>query len=769
MSEERHWRRIEDPALLTGAGCYASDAAAEPGELVMGVVRSVVAAGSLRALEVAAARAMPGVVAVLTGEDWGADGLGGFVSRVVHPGPEGGPMRRPPFPPLAVGAVHHVGQPLAIVLAETEAAADAAEAVEADIAERAAVTDAEAALAPGAPRVWPELPDNLCFRVTRGDAAAVAGAMAGARRVVRQRLRLSRVTAATLEPRSLRARHDAGSGRFTLVTGTQAPHRVADDLAAVLGVPATALRVVSPACGGSFGLKNYGYPEQALALWAAQRLGRPVRWTASRTEAFLADGHAREQWAEAALALDAQGRLTALEVTVRAALGACLGPSTVHSSVANLGGLAGVYRLPAISVTVEGVFTNTQPVSPYRGAGRPEATYVIERMIDLAAQEIGLDRAELRRRNMIGPGELPWPTPLGLTYDSGDFPAVLARALAAADWAGFEARRAEAAGRNRLRGIGLANPIEIAGGPAGAPMPEFARVELAPDGRVALHLGSSDSGQGHASSFRALVAARLGLPAEGIALIAGDTGLVPRGTGTFGSRTLAAAGTALWNGLDTVIAGLRDTAAGMLEVAPGDVAFAEGRYAVVGTDRSVTLAAVLREHGAPVTAEHFDAAAGATYPNGCHVCEVEIDPETGALGLMRYVVVDDVGRVVNPAIVKGQIMGGVVQGIGQALAEEIRHDPATGQLLSASFMDYAMPRAGDLPGLRVISHPVPTGQNPLGVKGAGEAGTVGALPAVISAVCDALRPCGVRHIDMPATPARIWSALRAAAGPAPGG
>lgn len=754
--------RFEDDTLVRGRGSYTDDRR-EAGEAAMVVVRSPVAAGVIRALDIDEAVRMPGVIAVLTGADMAADGIGPFQPRLSHPGADGGAMRVPPFLPLATGRVRYVGDPVAIVIAETRVQAEnAAEAVLLEVDESPAVVDCLKAIEPSAPRVWDELPDNRCFRVVRGDREAVEAAMAAAQRVVRQRLRITRVTAASIEPRSAVAAYEAATGAYRLEVGTQAPHRVAADLAPVLGVPAGSIRVVTRDCGGSFGMKNLCYPEYAAALWASRRVGRPVRWTASRLESFQADAHARDQWADAALALDAEGRFLALDVRVVANLGAYLGPATPHPPVANLGGLAGVYRTPCIHVEVEGVFTNTQMTAPYRGAGRPEATYVIERMIDIAARELGIDKVELRRRNLIGPSEMPFRTGLTYTYDSGNFPGVFERALEAADRAGFEARREESRRRGRLRGFGIANPIEIAGGPPDKPNPEFARLELEPGGRARLSIGSSDTGQGHGTAYRQILADRLGIDPAELEIVTGDTGLVQKGTGSFGSRTLGAAGTALWKSMDRIVDELRDQAADMLEAAPADLVFENGRYRIVGTDRTIPFREVLASRTQPVEAEAFVGADGATFPNGCHVCEAEIDPETGNVEIQSYLVVDDVGTVINPLLVKGQIVGGVAQGLGQALMENAAYDPETGQLLSATFMDYAMPRAADLPAVGVESFPVPTTKNPLGAKGAGEAGTVGALAAVMSAVCDALAPAGVRHLDMPATPERVWRSLRSA-------
>jgi aerobic carbon-monoxide dehydrogenase large subunit len=757
--------RREDLRLLRGEACFTDDLPLPEDGLVMAVVRSPVAAGRLVALDVTEAAAAEGVFAVLTGADYRADGLGGFATRLVLPGPDGGEMRQPPFLPLAIEAVRYVGEPIALVLASDRAAAEAAaERVVPEITEGPAVVDFATATAPGATRVWDSLPDNRCFRVEIGDRLAVEAAMAGAATVVRQRLRISRVSATPLEPRALRAAYDTASGVWRLDLGTQAPHRVAGDLAGALGVPVDRVRVVGRDCGGSFGMKNSGYPEYVLALWAARRTGKSVAWRASRLESFLADYHGRDQWAEAALALDGEGRFLALDVRVEANLGAHLAPSTVHPPVANLGGLAGVYRTPAIHVVAEGAFSNTHSTAPYRGAGRPEATYVIERMVDLAATMLGLDRAELRRRNLIRPEEMPFRTGLTLTYDGGDFPAVLDRALGEGDWAGFETRRAAAAARGMLRGIGIANPIEIAGGPAGGPLGEFARLTLAPGGSAVLAVGTSDSGQGHATAFGQLLADRLGLDPARVALAAPDTALMSKGTGTFGSRSLAAAGTAVVRVADAVVERLKATAADLLEVAAADLVFEAGAFRVAGTDRAAALPVVLASLGEAVVEEAFVGADGATFPNGCHVCEVEVDPDTGRVAIVAYLVVDDVGLVLNPLLVKGQIHGGVAQGAGQALAEAVVYEAESGQLVTASLMDYGLLRAADLPMLAVESHPVPTLANPLGVKGVGEAGTVGALPAVMSAVCDALAPLGVRHLDMPATPARVWRAISEARG-----
>ncbi|PJR13397.1 xanthine dehydrogenase family protein molybdopterin-binding subunit [Sinorhizobium meliloti] len=753
--------RFEDDALITGRGRYLNDLILKEEAAAAVFVRSQSAAGQIVLIDTRTAAEMPGVIAVVTGADLKAAGLAPIEPRSRHPGPDGGEMRVPVFYPLAIDAVRYVGDPIALVVAETKSAAlAAAEMVIIEIEERPVVVDPLDAASLDAPRVWDEFPDNCCFIYEKGDSAAVKGSIASAHTVVRQRLRISRVVAAPIETRGAIASYDPVADRYRLELGTQAPHRVSGDVAPVLGVSPDRLQVVARDCGGSFGMKNAGYPEYPVLLWASKKTGRILHWTSDRLESFQADAHARDMWADATLALDADGVFLALDVHVRANLGAYLGPATVHPPVANLGGLSGVYRTPRIYARVDGVFTNTQPTAPYRGAGRPEATYIVERMIDLAADQIGLDRAELRRRNLVPKEAMPYSSGFLFTYDCGDFPGVLDKALKLADWTGFEGRRAEARARGKLRGIGIANPIEIAGGPMAKPNPEFARLEISPEGKVRIHVGSMDSGQGHGTVFRQIIADRLGLGTENMEIVAGDTLQVPRGTGTFGSRTLAAAGGAIWAAAETIIERLKDQAADQLEAHRSDILFEHGQYRIAGTDRAISFAELMAGQGTPVSAENFISNEGATFPNGCHICEVEIDPETGQSKLVAYSVVDDVGQMVNPLLVKGQITGGVAQGMGQALMEKAVYDPNSGQLLSATFMDYAIPRAQDMPGVEIAEHSVPTRKNPLGVKGAGEAGTVGSLSAVMSAVSDALRPCGVRHLDMPATPDRIWRCLQ---------
>ncbi len=766
-------RRVEDQRLLRGRGRFTDDhRLADCAHMVL--VRSPHAAARIRGIETAPALALPGVLAVLTGEDVAA--LGQLETSVTRHLPGGRPMPRPPYRILATDAARFVGDPVAAVIAETRVAAkDGAEAVAIDWDPLPAVTDATLALAPGAPAVWPEhAPDNLCFLFSLGDAAAVEAGFARAAHVARLPFRVSRVSANPLEPRGAIGAWDDGEGRWTLISGVQIPHKIRSELAArTLRVPDNRLRLISPDLGGAFGMKGSPTQEHALVLWAARLLGRPVRWVAERTESFLSDFHARDNDSVAELALAEDGTFLALRIRTVANLGAYLAFNTPHSPTNNLGGLAGVYRTPAISAEVRGAFTNTQPTAPYRGAGRPEATYAIERVIDLAADQMGIDRVALRRRNLIPAEAMPFRTGLVFTYDSGDFARGMDLALDAADWDGFEARRAEAAGRGMLRGIGIANAIEIAAGPFRSPNEEGAGIRFEPDGGATLLLGSHNHGQGHETAFRQLAASLLGLSFDRMRVVAGDTDLVPHGRGTFGSRSLVVAGTALTRAAERIVAKGRRIAAHLLEAAEADISFEGGSFRVAGTDRSLRIEAVAAAAYTPgrlprgeergLAAEAVLTPDEATFPNGCHVAEVEIDPETGVVTLERYAVSDDVGTVINPLLLKGQIHGGVAQGVGQVLGEAILYDEA-GQLVTASFMDYRMPRASDLPAVTVESNPVPTKANPLGAKGAGEAGTVGALAVVINAIVDALRPLGIRHIDMPATPERVWRAIRDARG-----
>jgi carbon-monoxide dehydrogenase large subunit len=766
-------RRLEDPRLLQGLGRYSDDVSL-PRQAYAVVVRSPHAHARLRAVTTSVALEAPGVLAVLTGADLAADGLGNLPSDPGRKRRDGSAAFTTRRPALAHERVRHVGDPVALVVAATrEQAADAAELVAVDYEALPAVTATAEALRPGAPAVWDEVPDNVAFVWDAGNREAVARALAGAAHVTRLDFVVSRVTAAPLEPRSAVGDYDRRTGRYTLHTGIQMPHGVRNILAEqVLRVPQSQIRVVSGDVGGSFGMRNGVYPELVLVLWAARRLGRPVKWTSGRHEGFISDEHGRDNVSTAELALDADGTFRALRVAITLNIGAYLTPRSAGSGTNNVGGVAGVYTTPAIHLQTTGVYTNMTPTGPYRGAGRPEATYAIERVIDVAARELGLDPLALRRRNLIPSSAMPFKTGLVFTYDCGDFPRGLEMTLALGDQAGFEKRRAEARTRGRLRGLGLACPIEVAGGPYLAVNPDTAALRVHPDGSVSLFAGSTSMGQGNETAFAQIVSDRLGVPPERIQVFWGDSDALGAGRGNGGSGALTVGGSAVARAADKVIERGRRIAAHLLEAAFEDVVFREGRFAVTGTDRALAFAAVARgayqarqlppglEPGFSETAAFTPPAV--TFPNGCHLCEVEIDEETGAVRVVRYTVVDDVGRMINPMLVKGQIHGGIAQGLGQGLFERLAYDAETGQLLTGSFMDYPLPRADDVPGFDVDSYEVPTRINPLGAKGVGEAGTVGALPAVVNAVNDALAPLGVRHLDMPVTAARIWRAIQEA-------
>ena len=767
-------RRYEDRRLLRGLGRYTDDIH-PPHAAHMVVVRSLHASARIVAIDTAAALAAPGVIAVLTEAELDADGILPLQTIVQRHRADGSPMPRPVYRLLARDRVRLVGDAVAIVIAETlQAAQDGSDLVHVEYDALDAVTDVVEATSPGAPAVWPgEAPDNVCFTYRVGDAAAVDAAFAAAHHVARLGFRISRVSANPMEPRNAVAQHHPADDTYTLHAGMQAPHKMRSVLAEdTLGIPASRVRVVSPDMGGAFGMKGSPYPEYGLALWAARRTGRIIRWNATRSESFVSDYHARDNVSTIELALDQDGMFQALRIRTLANLGAYLGFNTPHSSTNNLGGLSGVYRTPLIHAEVVGVFTNTPPSAPYRGAGRPEATFAIERIIDVAALEMGIDRVAIRQRNLIPVDAMPWNTGFIFTYDSGDFAGNMRLALHAADWDGFPARRAAAEARGMLRGIGIANAIEMAGGPFKAPGEEGVEIRFDPSGDATILLGTHNHGQGHETVFRQIAASRLGLDPDRVRILQGDTDVVTHGRGTFGSRSVTAGGAAFAAAAEKVIERGRAIAAHMMEAAAADIVFDGGSFSVTGTDRSVRIEAVARtsymaakmpprsEFGLGGSA--IVAVDEATFPNGCHICEVEIDPETGAVALQSYLVVDDVGTVINPLLVKGQIHGGVAQGLGQVLMEAIVYEPGSGQILSGSFMDYAMPRAVDITSMTVHSNPVPTRMNPLGAKGAGEAGTVGALPVMVNAIVDALRPYGIRHLDMPATAGRVWSAINAA-------
>ncbi len=763
-------RRVEDPHLVQGLGRYGDDVSL-PRQAHAVVVRSTHAHARIRDIDVSAALKAPGVIAVLTGADLAADGLGNLPTDGSRKRRDGSPAFKTPRPALVKDRARHVGDPLALVVAETaEQAVDGAAHVVVEYEPLPAVAGAAAATRPGAPAVWDEAPDNIAFVWEAGSREAVAKAFEQAAHVTRLDFVVTRVAAAPLEPRTAVGEFDRRSGRYTLYTGIQGPHGLRSLLAEqIFRVPQSDVRVVTGEVGGSFGMKSGIYPELVLVLWAARRLGRPVKWTSERRESFLTDEHGRDNVSSVELALDGGGKFLGMRVALMVDIGAYL---------TNVGGVAGVYTTPAIHLTSTGVFTNTTLTGPYRGAGRPEATYAIERVIDVAARELGIDSVELRRRNLIPPSAMPFKTGLVFTYDCGDFPRIMEQALAAADHAGFAARRAEARRHGKLLGLGIANPIEVAGGPYTAVNPDTAELRVNADGSVSVFAGTTSMGQGNETAFTQIVSDRLGLPPERIKVFWGDSDFLDTGRGNGGSGAAGVGASAVLRATEKVIEHGRRIAAHMLEAAADDIRLADGRFTVAGTDRGVTFASVARaayvprqlpsglEPGFSETASFVPPSV--TFPNGCHVCEVEIDEATGAVRVVRYSVVDDVGNMINPLLVKGQIHGGIVQGLGQALFEHLVYDETTGQLLTGSFMDYTMPRADDMPPFEVSAHEVPTKVNPLGAKGVGEAGTVGALPALMNAVNDALAPFGVRHLDMPVTPERVWHAMHSGS-PLPSG
>jgi carbon-monoxide dehydrogenase large subunit len=769
--QSRSVRRREDVRLLTGKGNYASDPH-QPGMLQAVLVRSHHAHATIGGIDARAARAMPGVVAVFTGAD--LTDVAPIPGGIGFPRPDGSPAPKTDRPLLAADRVRFVGEPVAVVLAETVGAGkDAAEAVMVDYRELPLVTDAIAAMGPGAPAVWDDVPDNIGFLWKRGDAPATDEALRSAAHVARLQFTVSRVTASTMEPRAVWA-EVGGDGRIMMHAAHQSPYNLRNGMAnGNFNIPPTEIRVLAADVGGSFGMKSGVQAEYALVAWAARKVRRPVRWVSDRTEGFLTDEQAREMRITVELGLDAAARFTALRLRWDVNLGAYV---TGRSGwpVGNIGGTAGVYHIPTMYAESCGILTNTVPTAAYRGAGRPEATYTIERIIDIAACELGITPYELRRRNLIPPDAMPYKTALTFTYDCGEFEGNMQKAAELAELDGFAARRADAEARGRMRGIGLCNCIEVAGGPFLRPAKDQATLRLTEDGTLTLRSGSMSVGQGLETAFCQLVADRFGVPLDHVRYEAGDTDLLSGGKGNGGSGALCIGGSAVTVAVDNVIEKARRIAAELLEAAEVDVTFDAGRFTIAGTDRSVDLAAVARaahdpahiapgEEGGLVESGEFTPTA-VTFPNGTHICEVEIDPDTGVTEVVRYSAVEELGHVLNPMLVAGQTHGGVAQGVGQAMAEQIVHDPQSGQMLTASFMDYQMPRADDLPDIRMTTREVPTKVNPLGAKGVGEAGTVGAMAAAMNAVNDALAPLGIRHFDMPATPNRVWSAIAAARG-----
>jgi carbon-monoxide dehydrogenase large subunit len=756
-------RRREDFRFITGRGRFTDDVRL-PQLAHAAIVRAPHAHAVVKSLSADAARRAPGVIAVLTAADAEADGIAMLSASVNVKRPDGSDAPDTPRPLLARDHVRFVGEPLAIVIAESAAAAeDAAELVEADYEPLPAIVGVQQALAPGAPVLWDEAPDNIAYSWRKGDDAAIDAILANAAHVTRAELTISRVTAAPVEPRvAVGAVED---GRLVLRTSTQGPHQARNLMASALKLDPSEVRVVAEDVGGSFGMKAGLYREDVLVLWAARRLRRPVKWTSTRAQAFLSDEHARDILATTELALDADGNFLAFRARLDNDIGAYLSGRSLPV-IFNIGGISGVYRTPAISGELRGVFSNTAPTGPYRGAGRPEATYVLERTIDIAARDIGADPFELRRRNLIPAEAMPYDTRFVYTYDCGDFAANMEHAAKLADRDGFAARRDAARARGKLRGLGVANALEVAGGPFVRPTRDSARLTVEPDGTIVLDSGSMSVGQGLETSTAELAAAGLGVSSERIAYSQGDSDRLGVAHGSGGSSATPVGATAVHLAVERLIEVARARAAEVLEAAPSDIDYSAGALRVVGTDRVVTLqelaaGAVVHAGARPSDMEPLSAEAefhpdSVTYPNGCHICEVEVDPETGRVEMVGYVAVEDVGRVLNPLLVEGQLHGGIAQGAGQALRELIVHD-ASGELLTGTFNDYAMPLASSFCDFQIANREVPATANPLGVKGVGEAGNVGSLVVAMNAVCDALKDYGVTHLDMPATPERIWA------------
>jgi carbon-monoxide dehydrogenase large subunit len=764
--------RTEDPILVQGRGSYTDDVNLE-GQAYAAIVRSRHAHGVIKGVDTAAARAMPGVIAIYTGSHLEAAGYSTLKCALPLKSRDGTPMKKPPRPALAVDKVRFVGDPVACVVAETAIEArEAAEAVELDIEPLPAVTLASEAMKPGAPLLFDDVPNNIALDWHFGDAEKVKEAFAKAAHVTRLKMRNTRLVVSAMEPRAAVAAYDEANERFTFHVGCQGVFGLRAGLADILNIPPARLRVLSKQVGGSFGMKAQPYPEYVCLLHAARLLKRPVKWTDERSSSFLSDSHGRDHEKVGELALDTDGRFLAIRLTGTGNMGAYLGavaplPSTMNA-VKNM---VSIYRTPLIEVSTQCVFTNTSMVSAYRGAGRPEGNYFMERLIDAAAQEMGMDRLELRRRNQLAPTDMPYAAASEQTYDSGDFPAVFQHALELADWDGFAARRRESRERGKLRGIAVGSYLEV----SAPPNKEMGGIRFEADGTVTFITGTLDYGQGHATPFAQILSSRLGVPFDRVRLLQGDSDELIAGGGTGGSRSAAASGMAMVDAVRKVVEQGKLVASHVLEAAVADIEFADGRFTIAGTDRSIgvlELAAKLRSgialpDGVPATLDVKLASepVPSAFPNGCHVAEVEIDPETGVVEVVKYTSANDFGTVINPMLVEGQLHGGLVQGIGQVLMEDTLYDEE-GQPITGSYMDYAMPRAADMPSFVTGYYPVPATTNPLGIKGCGEAGCAGALVAVPNAIIDALSEYGIRHVDMPVTPEKVWRAIKAAQGAA---
>jgi carbon-monoxide dehydrogenase large subunit len=758
--------RSEDPVLVSGKGRFTDDVNF-PGQAYAVIVRSTYAHGIIGNIHTAAARGMPGVLGVYTAADLDAGGIGPLPPRQVMNNRDGTPMLSPTHHALATDKVRYVGEAIAAVIAETVAEAkDAAEALSADIEPLSAVTTARAAAAVGAPQLYDDVPGNVGLDFHYGESESVAAAFAAAAHVTRLDLRNNRVIVNAMEPRSAVARYDPDRRHWTLHVPGQGVFGFRNYIAGVLGIERDRLRVMTDRVGGSFGMKQPTYPEYYCILRAARELGRPVKWTDDRSGSFVSDTHGRDAETTAELALDRDGNFLAVRLTIFGNLGATYGapgPPT-RNAVRNT---LGVYKTPLIEVSTKCVFTNTTPIGAYRGAGRPEANYYMERLVDTAAAEMGINRVELRRRNHISPKAMPYKAPNGTTYDSGDFTNLLDQALALADWDGFAARKAGSRARGVLRGRGISDYLELTAPPGR----EMGAIRFEPDGTVTIITGTLDYGQGHASPFSQVLSTRLGIPFERIRLLQGDSDELIAGGGTGGSKSMMTSGTAIVAASDKVIENGKQIAAHVLEAAVADIEFRRGRFVIAGTDRAIGIMELAEKIRSglrlpPEVPPSLDARLIAdgppsAFPNGCHIAEVEVDPETGVVEVVRYTFVNDFGTVINPLLVNGQAHGGIVQGLGQALCEHTVYDEE-GQLLTGSYMDYALPRAEDTPMFTHAFHPVPAKTNVLGAKGCGEAGCAGGLPSVMNALVDALSEYGIHHIDMPATPERVWRAIQQA-------
>jgi carbon-monoxide dehydrogenase large subunit len=757
--------RKEDPMLLRGQGHYTDDIAL-PGQVYAVMVRSQNAHGVIRSIDVEAARKMPGVLGVYTPAD--LKDYGPLKCVVPFNNRDGSPMKKPLRTALATDKVRYVGDPVAFVVAETLLAAkDAAEAVNVDVEALPAVVSAEGAASVGAPQLYNDVPGNISLDYHYGDAEAVKAAFAKAAHVTKLSLVNSRLVVSAMEPRAALAAHDGS--RFTLYVSSQGVFGMRANISEALGVPAKDVHVLTGQVGGSFGMKAAVFPEYICVLHAARALGRPVKWTDERSGSFVSDSHGRDHNVVGELALDADGHFLAVRLTVFANMGAFLSPvAPMPGTINAVKNVQGMYRTPLIEVSSKCMFTNTSHVSAYRGAGRPEGNYYMERLVDAAAAEMGIDRIALRKRNQISPRDLPYKAASGGTYDSGDFAALTKQAFELADGKNFARRKRESRKRGKLRGLGIGNFLEV----TAPPSKELADIKFNTDGTVTLATGTLDFGMGHATPFAQVLSEKLGVPFDKISLVQGDSGKLIAGGGSGGSKSIMHTGTAIVEASAKIIEKGKDLAAHALEASPSDIAFDHGQFTIVGTDRSISIMDLAQKlHNGPKppadapqsldVAHVSDGPSASTYPNGCHIAEVEVDPETGITEVVNYVSVNDFGTVINPMIVAGQLHGGVVQGIGQALMELVTYDK-DGQLLTGSYMDYAMPRAADVPFFSLADHPAPATTNPLGVKGCGEAGCAGALTSVMNAVIDALADHGIRHLDMPLTPFRIWQALHSA-------